>query len=235
MNQYLISFLIAIGSIPPAYFLAKVIFGKSIMVTVSVWTVGFTSICCFIYYIAGTIGISAQFWAVPLCFFIGIFVYLYLNKILKLPLARMIDKLKELSEGNLNTIITETNAKYELGLLNTSVKQLIENLNGVVSEVRKTAENLAKSSNDLNTNSRSLAESASEQASSVEEVSATMEQMAANIENNNSNANQTETIALNVSKGMQQVSRAAQESLDSVHAIADKISVINDIAFQTNI
>jgi methyl-accepting chemotaxis protein len=235
MNHYLIVFLVTLGSIVPAYFIIKAIFGKSIMVTVSIYTVSFTLFCCFLYYVVGVNGAKSLFWSVPLGFTVGIFVYLYINKILKMPLVQIINNLKLLSEGDLKIAITENNEKDEIGIINGSLNQLLENLNRVIGEVKKTAENLAKSSDDLNTNSRQLAESASEQASSVEEVSATMEQMAANIENNNSNANQTESIALNVSKGLQQVSRAAQESLDSVHAIADKISVINDIAFQTNI
>jgi len=235
MNHYLIIFLITLGSIVPAYFILKAIFGKSIMLVVGFYSISFTLFCCFFHYIVGFLGLKSLFWVTPLCFAVGTLVYLYINKILKMPLSRMIDKVKDLSEGNLSIKITETDAKYELGLLNTSIKQLIENLNKVVSEVKKTTENLAKSSNDLNSNSRQLAESASEQASSVEEVSATMEQMAANIENNNSNAMQTEAIAVQVSQGLQQVSTASKESLESVHAIADKISVINDIAFQTNI
>jgi len=235
MNHYLIVFLVTLGSIVPAYFILKAIFGKSIMLTVGIYTVGFALFCCFFHYVVGFNGIKSLFWVTPLCFGVGTLVYIYMNKILKMPLVRLIDKLKQLSEGNLDTRITETNAKFELGELNKSVKQLIENLNSVVLEVKKTAENLSKSSNELNTNSRQLAESASEQASSVEEVSATMEQMAANIENNNSNASLTETIANNVSQGLQQVSQASKDSLESVHTIADKISIIKDIAFQTNI
>lgn len=235
MNHYIIVFLVTIGAILPAYFILRAIFGKSVMLTVGIWTVGFTLFCTFIYYVVGANGIQNLFWSVPLCFAIGTLVYLYLNKILKLPLVKLISSVKQISEGKLNVSITETNAKYELGILNTSVKQLIDNLNKVVSEVKKTGDRLSKSGNELHFNSRNLAESASEQASSVEEVSATMEEMAANIENNNSNAKQTETIAVDVSKGLQHVGQAARESLDSVHAINSKISIINEIAFQTNI
>ena len=235
MRQYLIVFIVTLGSIIPAYFILRAIFGKSIMVTVGIWTVSFTLFCCFIYYIAGANGEKSLFWTVPLGFSIGTIVYLYLNKILKMPLTRMIEKVKLVSEGNLNITIDETYANYELGVLNTSLKQMIENMNRVIVEVKKSAEYLASASNELSATSNHLSEAANQQASSVEEVSSTMEEMAANIENNTLSSKQTEIIALQVSKNITFVSNAAKESLDSVHAITDKINIINDIAFQTNI
>jgi len=235
MNHYLIISLVTIGSIIPAYFILRAIFGKSIMLTVGIWTVSFTLFMCLLYYVVGSIGISAILWSTPLGFAVGTVVYLYLNSILKKPLTKMIENVKEVSEGKLNIEIENSNAKYELGTLSNSLKQLIDNFNVVVLEVKKGAENVANASSELSTTSNQLSESANEQASSVEEVSSTMEQMAANIDSNTSNAQQTEVIAIQVSKGINQISQAAKESLDSVHEIAGKINIINDIAFQTNI
>ena len=235
MNQYVIIFLICFGSIVPAYFILKAIFGKSIMLTVSIWTVSFTLFCCFVHFVAGVIGIINLLWITPLCFLIGTAVYIHLNKILKMPLVRMIENVKQISEGKLNIEMTESHAKYELGVLNSSLKLVVNQMNSIVTEVKKSSQKLASSSSELSSNSRKLAESTNEQASSVEEVSATMEQMAANIENNNSNASLTASIAIHVSDGLQQLNQASNGSLESVHAIANKISIINDIAFQTNI
>jgi methyl-accepting chemotaxis protein len=80
-----------------------------------------------------------------------------------------------------------------------------------------------------------LSQGASEQASSLEEISSTMEEIAGNVSNNTSNAQQTAAIATKSSTGIKEVSEAAKGSLDAVNDIATKISVINDIAFQTNI
>jgi methyl-accepting chemotaxis protein len=228
-------FLVTVGSIFPAYIILKAIFGKSIMLTIGIWTVAFTLFCCFTYYVIGANGVKNIFWGTPLGFAVGTGVYLYLNKILKIPLSRMIDNVKEVSEGKLNIQIDETNAKYELGVLANSLKKMIENISGVVEEVKKSANNLAIASNDLSSTSEQLSGAANEQASSVEEVSSTMEEMAANIDSNMSSAKQTETIAIQVSQSISQVSQASKNSLESVHKIADKINIINDIAFQTNI
>jgi methyl-accepting chemotaxis protein len=154
---------------------------------------------------------------------------------IKVPLAKIIDNVKELSEGKLNTHIEEMNAKYELGVLSTSLGQMVHIINGVVDEIKKSADNLAIASNDLSITSGKLSESATEQASSVEEISSTMEEMTANIENNTTNAKQTESIAIQVFNDTNLVSKAAEDSFQSVHNIANKINIINDIAFQTNI
>ncbi len=235
MNQYVIILLVTVGSIVPAYFILRFIFGKSIMLTVGIWTVSFTLLMCFLYYVVGSLGIKSIIWSTPIGFVIGTIVYLYLNSILKKPLSNMIENVKQVSEGNLNIQIKDTNAQYELGVLSSSIKQMIDNINEVVREVKRGAENVASASSELSSTSEQLSESANEQASNVEQVSSTMEEMAANIDSNTSNAQQTELIALQVSKEINQVSVSAKESLESVHAIAGKISIINDIAFQTNI
>jgi methyl-accepting chemotaxis protein len=83
--------------------------------------------------------------------------------------------------------------------------------------------------------SQQLSQGANEQASGAEEVSSSMEQMAANIQQNTDNAQEADKISQRVSDGVQKVGSAAQESLISIRNISDKIGIINDIAFQTNI
>ncbi|MBK8808066.1 MAG: methyl-accepting chemotaxis protein [Bacteroidales bacterium] len=234
MNQYVIVFIVTLGSILPAYFILKAIFGKSIMFTVGIWTVSFTLFCCYIYYLAGSFGVTSLYWTVPVGFSVGTVVYLYLNKILKIPLKRMIENVKLLSEGDLTISINDSNAKNELKVLNDSIKQMIDNMNRVVNEIKTSAEELEIASNELSSTSEQLSEAASEQASSFEEVSSTMEEMTANIDYNTSTSKETETIAIQVSKSIDLVSSSAKESLESVNAIFNKINIINDISFQTN-
>jgi methyl-accepting chemotaxis protein len=62
-----------------------------------------------------------------------------------------------------------------------------------------------------------------------------MEEMVANIEQNTQNAVQTDKIAITVAVDAEKVRKASQESMVSIKNIADKIKIINDIAFQTNI
>jgi methyl-accepting chemotaxis protein len=80
-----------------------------------------------------------------------------------------------------------------------------------------------------------MSQGASEQASSVEEVSSTMEQIAANVEQNTENAQQTEKISISAQMGISEVSEGANKAVEASRVIAQKIQIINDIAFQTNI
>ena len=104
----------------------------------------------------------------------------------------------------------------------------------VVGEIEGYVEKLASSSQQLSTVSQKLSENALSEASSVEEVSSSMEEMAANIQQNTENAQRTDKISSKVSRGVKEVGSASRESLVSIRNIAEKINIINDIAFQTN-
>lgn len=235
MSEITIIILVAIVATPLAAFALRLIFGKSIMFEISFWTVLFSIFCCVLYFIVGSQGVANVIWAAPTSFTVGIFVFVYINKILKKPLENSIRQIKSLSEGELSIELNDTNVKNELAVLQESIKTLVNNLSSIVTEINSNANDLVDSSQSLSETSEQLAQGANEQASSLEEISSTMEEIVSNIENNSGNAQQTEKIAKNVAGGIQKVSIAAEESLKSVHDISQKISIITDIAFQTNI
>lgn len=120
--------------------------------------------------------------------------------------------------------------------------EMIEALNGmiismkrVINEVNIASENIAKASSELSTSSQQLSQGASEQASAAEQVSSSMEEMAANIQQNTENAQQTEKISVAASAGVLESSEAAVKSVQTMKQIANKISIVSEIAFQTNI
>lgn len=235
MSELLIQTLVTVGFFPICAIALRLIFGKSIMYTISLWTASFSLLCCWIYFLIGKLGISHTLWAAPLSFTIGVGIYIYINKKLRAPLEKSINQLKQLSEGELDIKVNKSESQNELGVLNNSIKQLAENLKSIVAEIRDNSSNLAASSQQLSSISEQTSQGANEQAASVEEVSSTMEEIASNIESNTINAQQTEKIAIVVAEGIKKVSSASNESLKSVHDIAQKINIINDIAFQTNI
>lgn len=153
------------------------------------------------------------------------------------PLFNIIKKLNQLADGDLNTKTEKhlIHDRNDLGMLHLAAEKIKDNLTRIVSQIDSNANSLTSTSAQLNNVSQQLSERASEQASSVEEVSSSMEEMAANIQQNTDNAQQTEKISFNVAEGVQKVGHSSKESLESIRNIADKISIINDIAFQTNI
>lgn len=153
------------------------------------------------------------------------------------PLLNLVNKLEELSKGNLNAAPEKNVFKDEqdFGKLINANNKIQNSLTHVVSEISKNIREISTSGKQLNEVSLQMSLSASTQASSVEEISSSMEEMVAIIQQNSDNSQQTEKIAHTISQGIQTVGTSSKESLNSIKKIADKITVINDIAFQTNI
>jgi methyl-accepting chemotaxis protein len=80
-----------------------------------------------------------------------------------------------------------------------------------------------------------MSQGASEQASSVEEISSSIEEMTSTVQQNADSALQADKMASLASKNIQQSNAAVKDSTSSMKEIAGKISIIGDIAFQTNI
>ena len=141
---------------------------------------------------------------------------------------------EKISKGDL-TVELDIHQKDEVGQLANSLKEMVNNLRNIVENISMGSENIASASHQISSGSQELSQGATEQASSAEEVSSSMEEMASNIQQNTENAQQTEKISIKASEGIQNVNKASGESLESISNIANKITIINEIARQTNI
>ncbi|HAN19110.1 MAG: hypothetical protein A2X13_02550 [Bacteroidetes bacterium GWC2_33_15] len=235
MNEYLRQAIIIIGCAPFAYIVLKLIFKKSIMFTFSFYVVLFVLYVSYMSILIGKLGGNTLLWVTPINFLIGAFVFMYINKVLRKPLENAISQLKELSEGNLNINVEKSESENELGVLNNSLLQLSGVLKKIIIDLKNNADNLVSASQQMNSASQELSQGANEQASSIEEVSSTMEQVSSNIEQNTKSAQQTEKVSLEANTQLKDVAEKAKEAIDANKNIADKITIINDIAFQTNL
>lgn len=133
----------------------------------------------------------------------------------------------------------DLNVKLDLSMFQhgvmKSMHQMREKLNEIVKSIVVASNEIASASVELSNGAQQISEGASSQASAVEEVSSTMEEIVSNIEQNRDNAQTTKSIALSAHKGIDNLSIKSEQSTNANNAIADKIQVINDIAFQTNI
>ncbi len=116
-----------------------------------------------------------------------------------------------------------------------AIAQMVLKLSSIISEVRATADTLSSASEQMSATAQSLSQSSSEQAASVEETSAAMEEMAASIGQNNENSKITEGIANKSAQNAISGGKAVAETVAAMRQIAEKISVIDDIAYQTNL
>lgn len=150
------------------------------------------------------------------------------------PLRLGVEFAKQLGTGDLQAKV-DINQTDEIGELADALREMIVKLRDIISKIFENSNKIGETGEAMNTKAKQLAQGASDQASSTEEVSSSMEEMVSNIQQNTENAQQTEKIALTASSGIAKVRDAAQHSVQSIKTIAEKISIVNDIAFQTNI
>ena len=170
---------------------------------------------------------------------IAVFVSLAIAKsILKQtyePLLEGIEKATKLSTGDLTTKFVRTDNKDEIGKLTNAMANMTDNLTIIVKSIISSANQISTSSGDIKTASQQMSTSANEQAASAEEVSSSIEEMSSSIQQNSDNAKETEKITNSNTAMIHDCSKAAERSIEVMDEISDKISIIDDIAFQTNI
>ncbi len=149
-------------------------------------------------------------------------------------LNRAIVAVRDVAEGDL-TKMTEITTRDEVGDLLGHVNSMIERLRGVVGDALSASDNVSSGSQQLSSGSEQLSQGATEQASSAEEASASMEEMAANIKQNADNAAQTEKIARQSSKDAEASGEAVNKAVNAMRTIAEKISIVQEIARQTDL
>jgi methyl-accepting chemotaxis protein len=158
----------------------------------------------------------------------------FLVRAIRIPLQKSVAFSKEIAAGNLTTRM-DIHQMDETGQLCLALNEMLSKLHDIVLSIRVGTDNIASASNQISSSSQLLSQGATEQASGTEEVSSSMEQMVGNIQQNMDNAKQTEEISINATESMVLMNRIANESFDSIKTIAEKITIINDIAFQTNL
>ena len=153
------------------------------------------------------------------------------------PLKSNIANLKQISNGNLKVNVSNEflQRQDELGDLSTSVSEVSLRLREIIDSIATSSEEIESAGEQLSASSIQLSEAVNEQASSLEEISATMEQIVSSIQQNADNSKQTERIAISTSQSLEEGNKSTNIALDSMKEIAEKISIINDIAFQTNL
>ncbi len=154
-----------------------------------------------------------------------------LNSLIE-ALNTITEKAKMMAAGDLTIELTKRSDKDEMI---EALNGMIISMKRVINEVNAASENIAKASSELSTSAQQLSQGASEQASAAEQVSSSMEEMAANIQQNTENAQQTEKISAAATDGVMESSNAAMKAVATMKQIANKISIVSEIAFQTNI
>ncbi len=119
--------------------------------------------------------------------------------------------------------------------LKEAVNNTVAKLSDTITQVRTAADALTNASGQVSATAQSLSQSSSEQAASVEESSASVEQMSASINQNAENAKVTDNMASKAAVEATEGGDAVKNTVDAMKKIAQKIGIIDDIAYQTNL
>ncbi|GFK93873.1 Methyl-accepting chemotaxis protein III [Fundidesulfovibrio magnetotacticus] len=164
----------------------------------------------------------------------GVAVAFFITKGITGPVIQGVTFAQKMSEGDM-TLDLQVNQKDEIGMLADALREMTRRLNEVMGEVVEGANNVASGAQELSATSESLSQGASEQAASVEEVSSSMEEMTSNIQQNADNSVQTESMAMKAARDAEEGGRAVSQTVGAMKQIAEKISIIEEIARQTNL
>ncbi|MGK5029442.1 methyl-accepting chemotaxis protein [Janthinobacterium sp. MDT1-19] len=157
------------------------------------------------------------------------------------PLRTAVDIARKVADGDLTAQI-DTSAKDETGQLLQALKDMNTSLLTIVGEVRSGTDSIATSSTQIAAGNQDLSSRTEEQAGSLEETASSMEELTSTVKQNADNARQANQLAASAAqvavKGgevVAQVVGTMQSINTSSNKIVDIISVIDGIAFQTNI
>ncbi|CAM2195839.1 methyl-accepting chemotaxis protein [Paraburkholderia kururiensis] len=150
------------------------------------------------------------------------------------PLNEASRVLKAIEGGDL-TQTASTAFEGQLKALCESVNSTATKLAEVVDEVNGGAMSLANASEEVSAAAQSLSQAASVQAASVEETSASLEQMTASISQNTENSRVTDGMASKAANEANEGGDAVRATVGAMKQIAQKIGIIDDIAYQTNL
>ncbi|MCU1349649.1 MAG: hypothetical protein JWO56_2679 [Acidobacteria bacterium] len=146
--------------------------------------------------------------------------------------AAMAATAETLADGDLGVTVTPRSDRDRLGL---ALANMIARLGEIMGEVRSAAASLTTAAGQVSSTAQSVSSGNSHQAAAVQETTASLEQMNASIAQKADSSRQTEEVARKGSRDAEESGAAVRETVDAMNTIAEKISIIEEIAYQTNL
>lgn len=164
----------------------------------------------------------------------AILIGLFLTRSISKSVNTGLKLTNQIANGDLRTNIV-IDQKDEIGQLLKNMQVTVDQLRKIVTAIKNGSEKLANASNNLKGSSKDMSLSNFEQANTMQDITSKMESIIDRFHISSSDASKTEEIAKNTNRMMDMVKEVSNASLKSVNAISEKISMIEEIAFQTNI
>lgn len=236
MDITLVFALVLLSIVPPYFLFMRMLFKDTI-----VFKLGLIMLFIFLtmpwaaFFVAAK-GFVHMWWAIPFCFVFIFISFFLILRLIKDPLKKLSAKMELLSEGNLKVSFDDLDIRdhNEISDISRSVIKHSEKLREVVASIKTISDDLKNASTEVSQSSQQLSQAVNEQAASTEEISSSMEEIVSSIQQNTENAKRTDMNANLIQTEVQKMKNASSGNFHAATSIAQKIGIINDIVFQTN-
>jgi methyl-accepting chemotaxis protein len=150
------------------------------------------------------------------------------------PLNEAVRFTSRLASGDLTASI-EVKGQDETARMMAGMREMVQRMGGVLGEVRGAVGSLSGASGQVAAAAQALSQGTSTQAASVEETTTSLEQLSASISQNARTSKQLEAMALRGAAEAEESGLAVNETVEAMAAIAERISIVEEIAYQTNL
>ncbi|MDI9222986.1 methyl-accepting chemotaxis protein [Pantoea sp. EA-12] len=168
-------------------------------------------------------------------------VWLLVRKILLAPMKQVQQQIERFADGDLSASL-QIEGRSEMASIAASLSHMQQALLSTINNVRDSADAIFGSASDIANGNNDLSSRTEQQAASLEETAASMEELTATVKQNADNARQASLLAKTASETADKGGNVVDGVVKTMHAIADSskkiadiTSVIDGIAFQTNI
>src|SRR5579864_9212926 len=165
--------------------------------------------------------------------FVSIIITLVISRGITKPIQSVLEVVENISSGDLTKTINADRGD-EVGRLLGAMAKMTGKLNEMIGEVRMGAGSVSTAAAQVASSASSVSQGTSEQAAAVEQVTSSMEEMNASVAQNAENSRKMEQMARKGAQDATQSGQAVQEAVSAMKLIAEKIAVIQEIAYQTN-
>lgn len=187
------------------------------------------------------LGYSLMGGSFALATILTLLTFFLLRSILIKPINQLVLRIQRIAQGDL-TQISDRYGRNEIGTLASNVQQMQSSLVTTVTTVRESADSIYQGSTEISSGNTDLSSRTEQQAAALEQTAASMEQLTATVKQNSENAHHASQLASNASGKAKQggeIVANVVNTMNSISGSSKKISeitsVINSIAFQTNI
>ncbi len=150
------------------------------------------------------------------------------------PLQALANAVRQLADGDLS-FRNQDPRRDEFGQLLRAMNDSMVRLSQTVNDILITSESLSSASAQVSATTQSLSQATTTQASSVEQISATLTQISDSVTHNANNAKLTDTIAAKATVQATEGGDTVGKTVEAMRLIAEKVAIIDDIAYQTNL